>query len=83
MSPIAQRLLEEVNHLSPADRAEVVSRLMDEDEGDDDVDEAWAVEIQRRMDDIRSGRVETLDGEEVFRQLREKYGIPSRASGAL
>jgi len=35
------------------------------------VEEAWAVEIQRRIESHRSSEVETIPANEVFAQLKE------------
>ncbi|MBX3243364.1 MAG: addiction module protein [Acidobacteria bacterium] len=35
------------------------------------VDEIWAVEALRRLDEIRSRKVETIDGDEVFDRVRK------------
>lgn len=34
----------------------------------------WADEINRRVEEIRSGKAKMIPGEEVHRRLREKYG---------
>ena len=34
----------------------------------------WAEEINRRVEDIRSGRVKMVPGDEVMARLREKFG---------
>ena len=36
------------------------------------IDAAWAEEIERRIRDIDEGKVETKDGEQVMRELRER-----------
>lgn len=33
----------------------------------------WAEEASRRLDELRSGKVQAIDGEEVFRKMRLKY----------
>jgi hypothetical protein len=37
------------------------------------VEEAWVSEIKSRVEDIRSGKVEMIAGEEVLRRLRKKF----------
>ncbi len=37
-------------------------------------DAAWAEEINRRVEEMESGKVKGVPAEEVFRKLREKYG---------
>lgn len=38
-------------------------------EDDESVSDAWTAEISSRVDDIRSGKVETILGEQVFAEL--------------
>ncbi len=37
-----------------------------------EIDELWATEAERRVEEIRSGKVKPLAGEEVFKEIREK-----------
>jgi putative addiction module component (TIGR02574 family) len=37
------------------------------------VDQLWAAETQRRLEDIRSGKVEAIPGEPVMAELRRRY----------
>jgi len=46
---------------------------LDDGPAEEGVDEAWAEEIKRRVDDIRSGRVKTIPSEQVFRELEEEF----------
>jgi putative addiction module component (TIGR02574 family) len=71
MTPQVSELLEKALALSTQERGELAARLIDSlDDGspEDGVEEAWQEEVQRRVDDIRSGRVQTIPGE----QLRER-----------
>jgi putative addiction module component (TIGR02574 family) len=45
---------------------------LDDEPAEEGVEEAWAAEIQRRVDDVRSGRVKTIPSEQVFRELEEE-----------
>jgi putative addiction module component (TIGR02574 family) len=38
-----------------------------------DIEEAWIAEAERRYADWKAGRTTTIPGEQVFRELREKY----------
>ena len=40
---------------------------------DKKIDKIWAGEAEGRVSDITAGKEETLSGEEVFREVREKY----------
>jgi putative addiction module component (TIGR02574 family) len=37
-----------------------------------EIDAAWAEEIERRIREIDEGKVETIDGEVVMRELRSR-----------
>ena len=39
-----------------------------------DVERAWQEEVERRLDDLVSGKVKAIPAEEVFAKLRAKYG---------
>lgn len=38
-----------------------------------EIDELWKIEVEKRVDDIRSGKVKTIPGHEVFEEIRERY----------
>ena len=37
-------------------------------------EELWADEVDRRLDEIRSGKVQAIPGEQVMAELRRRYG---------
>ena len=37
-----------------------------------EIDELWAKEAEKRVEDIRTGKVKTIPGEEVFKKIRKK-----------
>lgn len=39
------------------------------------IDELWAKEAEKRVEDIRTGKVETIPGEEVFKDIRDKFKL--------
>ncbi|HST59783.1 MAG TPA: addiction module protein [Longimicrobium sp.] len=63
--------------LAELDRCEA-ELLDDEDDADEDdpeeVEAAWALEIQRRVDEIRNGTAETYALEDVLAEMEERYG---------
>lgn len=76
-----EQLLEKALALTPEERINLAHKLLDsvewEDEDEDDpaaVEAAWADEIESRVDDIRAGTAVTYDAEEVFAELRARYG---------
>jgi len=75
MTPQVSELLEKALTLSTQDRGELAARLIDSlDDGPEEegVEEAWQEEISRRMDDIRSGRVKTIPGEQMRDRLNAR-----------
>ena len=71
MTPKVAELLREASELSEADRAELAGRLLEtlHGEPDEDVEAAWAEEIERRVRQMDSGEVETIPWEEVRAKL--------------
>ncbi len=60
--------------LPPSVRKDVALRLLESVEvmDQDSVDEAWTNEISSRVDDVLSGKVRTIPGEQVFAELAER-----------
>jgi putative addiction module component (TIGR02574 family) len=72
LTPEASDLLQKALTLSIHERGALIDRLIESlDDGPVEVgaEEAWAEEIERRVDDVRSGRVEMIPGEEIRRRL--------------
>jgi putative addiction module component (TIGR02574 family) len=60
-------LAEEAERLPPADRIELVERLLSSlDKPDPEIDRAWAEEGERRLDAYLSGFTTARDAEEVL-----------------
>ncbi|HTS34276.1 MAG TPA: addiction module protein [Candidatus Solibacter sp.] len=75
MSPQASELLEKVLALSDHDRGMIIDRLvesLDEGPAEEGVEAAWSDEIKRRVEEIQSGKVEMIPGEEVDRRLASR-----------
>ncbi|MDI6817175.1 MAG: addiction module protein [Actinomycetota bacterium] len=37
-----------------------------------EIDELWAKEAERRIDEIKMGKVKTISGEDVFKEINQK-----------
>ena len=77
MSMTREYLEAEVLGLPVRERAHLAKRLLeslDEDSGEDPiaVEQAWAEEIERRLEDYHTGRVQTIPAVEVFEQARHE-----------
>ena len=76
MTPQVSELLEKALGLSTQERGLLIDRLietLDNEPAEEGVEAAWGEEIKRRVDDIRSGRVKTIPGEQVLRELAEEF----------
>jgi putative addiction module component (TIGR02574 family) len=72
MTPQVSKVLEKALTLSTQERGMLIDRLIESlDEGPPE--EAWAGEIMRRVDDIRAGKIKTIPGEQVLRELAKEF----------
>jgi putative addiction module component (TIGR02574 family) len=73
MSNAARKLLPSLLTLSRTDKEFLAQQLIDSIQEDHE-DSMLVVELNRRMEELRSGKVQPIPSEEVHRKLREKYG---------
>jgi putative addiction module component (TIGR02574 family) len=76
MSPKMSELLEKALALSTHERGVLIHQLiesLDEEPAEEGVEAAWDEEIKRRVEDIRLGRVKTIPGEQVLREIAEEF----------
>lgn len=71
-----EELTEEAMQLSPAARVLLADKLVEslESEEIDEVEQLWATEAIRRRDEIRSGKVKSVPGEQVLDEVRRLVG---------
>jgi len=75
LTPQASELLQRALALSTEERGALIDRLiasLDDEPAEEGVEEAWEIEIKRRVDEIRSGKAKTIPGEEALRRLRAR-----------
>jgi putative addiction module component (TIGR02574 family) len=74
MSQNFDEILSAALSLSPGARAMLADHLLESLNWEDQKRNAaiWAEEAERRMQEIRDGKVETIDGEQVMRELRAR-----------
>jgi putative addiction module component (TIGR02574 family) len=76
MGQPVEKIEAEAMELSPDERIALAYRLIasvdafEEDDDPEDVERAWDEELARRIEDIRTGRVELIPGDEVLAELR-------------
>ncbi len=76
MSNTLTDLKEKASRLSETERAELALSLIESLDGpaEPDVEEAWRIEIERRIGQIERGEVKLIPGDEVFARLRRRLG---------
>ncbi|HDH04134.1 MAG TPA: addiction module protein [Nitrospirae bacterium] len=66
-------LISEAISLPVEVRTLLVNKLLESlNPPDKEIDELWAKEAEKRVEDIRTGKVKTIPGEEVFKRIRKK-----------
>jgi putative addiction module component (TIGR02574 family) len=73
MASPARQVESKAMKLSPRERARLAERLISslDDEVDADAEAAWIREGERRLDELRSGKVKGRSAAAVFRRARD------------
>jgi putative addiction module component (TIGR02574 family) len=73
MSSYLDQLTAEAMKLPLRDRVQLAQRLVStlDDEVESGTDELWFAEAQRRLEELRSGKVKGIDSDEAFGTARE------------
>jgi len=75
MSVLNEKLLRDALSLPLDLRTELVDKLLESLNVPlkEDVEQAWAEEAEKRLEEINSGKVKTIPGDEVFKKIRARY----------
>jgi putative addiction module component (TIGR02574 family) len=76
LTPQVSEVLEKALALSTEDRGLIIDRLiesLDNEPAEEGVEAAWSEEIKSRVEEIQSGKVEMIPGEQVLRELAEEF----------
>jgi putative addiction module component (TIGR02574 family) len=67
------QLATEAMKLSARDRVRLAQQLVStlDDEVETDTEELWFAEAERRLEELRSGKVQGIDSDAAFRSARE------------
>jgi putative addiction module component (TIGR02574 family) len=73
MSSNLDQLTADALKLPLRDRVQLAQRLVStlDDEVESDAEALWFVEAERRLEELRSGKVEGIDSDEAFHSARE------------
>lgn len=71
-----EQLVTEAMELPGESRARLAEILVESLEADDigPIEKAWIIEAKRRRDEVRSGRIEPIAGEEALKNIRDSIG---------
>ncbi len=74
MARSARELFEEAMRLGPEERATLMRLLVDtlDAESEEGAEDAWRVEVERRIAELDSGAVETVPWEELRARLYQR-----------
>ena len=74
MARSARELFEEAMRLRPEERETLMRLLIDtlDSSSEEKVDEAWRVEIERRMAELDAGAIESVSWEELRARLYQR-----------
>ena len=68
-------LLERVDSLPIDMKIEIVDKILESlSPTPKDIDDLWKAEVERRIDDLESGKAKTIPGDQVFANIRERFG---------
>ena len=75
MNLTVEQIAEEALALPSEARALLADRLVESLDPAEDgyVHQLWGAEARRRRDDVRTGRVETIPGDEALAQVRQTF----------
>lgn len=69
-----KELISEVVSLPIDIRMLLVNKLLESlNPAKKEIDELWAKEAERRVEDIKTGKVKTIPGDEVFKEIGKKF----------
>lgn len=74
MTAQTMELVDMVDSLPIDIKLEVIDRLLESiSPSRKEIEDAWGEEVERRIDEVESGKVKTIPGEEVFARMRQRY----------
>lgn len=75
MSELAKKFADEASLLPREDRVELVEKLLQSLNTPCliDIDKLWAEEVEKRINEYEDGKVEALEGKQIFKEIRERF----------
>ena len=74
--PSTAEIIRDAESLPVEERTVVVESLLRSlNPPDPEIDKKWAAVAKRRLQELRSGRVKPVPGEEVFARIRQRFEV--------
>ena len=75
MTELNEKLLQEVLSLPSHLRTKLIDKLIESLNIpiQKEIDKLWAIEAEKRVSDINSGKVKSIPGEEVFEEIQSRF----------
>ena len=71
--PSTKQIIEDAESLPVEDRMTIVDALLHRlNAPDPEIDRKWIAVIERRLSDLRSGKIQSVPAKEVFQRVRER-----------
>jgi len=72
--PATKKLIDEILSLPIEERALVADVLLKSlNKSDPEIDRKWTKIAQRRLEELRSGKIKPIPGDEVFDRIHERF----------
>jgi putative addiction module component (TIGR02574 family) len=72
--PITKKLIDEVLSLPVEERARIATTLLESlNVPNPAIDKKWAAVAKRRLEELRSGKVKPISGDEVFDRVQKRF----------
>ncbi len=75
MTELAKKFVNEALLLPREDRAQLADKLIESLNlpSQEEINKAWAEESERRIRDYKEGKIKSIDGEQVFSEIKKRY----------
>ncbi|MFP4549008.1 MAG: addiction module protein [Fidelibacterota bacterium] len=75
MTTTAEKIYEQALELPAEDRMELIDKLLISENlpTQQEINQAWSKEVERRIQEIENGDVELIPGDVVFERINKKY----------
>ena len=74
MTTQTAEIMDVVDSLPIDMKLELIDRLLESiSPPQSEINDAWSEEVERRIDEVESGQVKTIPGEQVFAEIKQRF----------